>query len=284
MYLFIIFSLLSLSNIYVIWLLIELMFLFFLLIVLNKESKSIGLVIYFFFQSVASLFLFIRIYFFFDKFIFLLLCAKLGLFPFFYWIVVVSVKVELYGNIFVLGLQKIRVFWLVWLTLTVRSGFIYLMAYLRIFFVILRLLMISDFWLLLVYSSIANTGILLISTLGSNFIIAIGLYLAIIMSIIYSVKQFRSYTELILVVFIFLVIPPFILFFIKFYVILSLDYFLKLGFFIAFFDVFVLLYYFRIVFIKFILLDVGVVIYFINLLILLCILLFRNCVAMIVFN
>jgi hypothetical protein len=62
----------------------ELIFLFFLLYVINAETKRIGLIIYFFFQRVASLMLFIVVVFSFDKLIFLLLRAKLGLFPFFY--------------------------------------------------------------------------------------------------------------------------------------------------------------------------------------------------------
>lgn len=123
---------------------IEMMFLFFLLVILLKE-KSLGLVIYFFFQGVVSLFLFIRIFFFFDKFVFLLLRAKLGLFPFFYWMVVVRIKVDLYGNMFVLGLQKFSVFWLLWLTIKVSVVFLYLMAYLSIFFVILNLMIVRDF-------------------------------------------------------------------------------------------------------------------------------------------
>ena len=89
---------------------IELIFLFFLLLVVNTSEKNVGLIIYFFFQSVASLFLFIVVFFCLEKLIILFLTAKLGLFPFFYWIVVVSIKIGLIGNLFVLRLQKIRVF------------------------------------------------------------------------------------------------------------------------------------------------------------------------------
>jgi len=78
------FLILSLNNIYIVWLIIELIFVFFLLFSLNYDNKRVGLVMYFFFQSLISLFLFIRMVYFFDKIIFLLLCAKLGLFPFFY--------------------------------------------------------------------------------------------------------------------------------------------------------------------------------------------------------
>lgn len=283
MYFFILFCLLSLSNVYIIWLIIELIFLFFLLIVINNESKSIGLIIYFFFQSVASLVLFIVLVFSFEKLIFLLLSAKLGLFPFFYWIVVVSVKIGMIGNLFVLRLQKIRVFWLLWLLLKSSLGFVYLLVYSRIFFVVINLLLISDLWLMLVYSSIANTAIIILSVYGSNYLISVFLYLGVIFLIIWLVIKLDSYMELLLVIFLFLVIPPFILFFIKFYVILRIDFMLKLGFFLVIFDVLVLLYYFRLIFIKFLLMDLSILIYLMNLLLILLMLVFRNCVTMIVF-
>lgn len=262
---------------------IELMFLFFLLIIINIEVKSVGLIIYFFFQRVISLCLFIVFVFSFEKLIFLLLRAKLGLFPFFYWIIVVRVKIGMIGNLFVLRFQKIRVFWLLWLLIKSNLGFIYLFVYARIFFVIVNLLIITDLWLLLVYSSIANTGIIILSVYGSNYVYVMFLYLGVIFGIIYLIIKIDSYIELLLLVFFFIVIPPFLLFFIKFYIILSLDFMLKLGFFLALFDVFVLLYYFRIIFIKFLLMDLSILIYLINLLLLVLILIFRNCVTMIIF-
>lgn len=283
MYLLLFFCLLTLSNVYVIWLLIEIIFLFFLLVILNYESKSAGLIIYFFFQRVVSLFLFIIIIISLDKIIFLLFIAKLGLFPFFYWMVVVSLKIGLIGNVFVLGLQKVSVFWIVWLQLNISISFLYIVVYFRVIFVIFRLVLISDLWLLLVYSSIANTAILLLRIHGSKFIFVVLLYLFTVIIIIYSMKLVDSYIEILLIVFLFLVIPPFLLFFIKFYVFLSLEGFIKLGFFLSLVDVLVLLYYFSLIFIKFILIDVGILIYFINLLLLIFSLLFRNCVTMIVF-
>jgi hypothetical protein len=282
-YFFILFCLLSISNVFVIWFIIELIFIFFLLIIINIEIKRVGLIIYFFFQRVISLCLFIVIIFSFEKLIFLLLSAKLGLFPFFYWMIVVRVKVGIIGNLFILRLQKIRVFWLLWLLMKTNLGFIYLFVYASIFFVIVNLLIIRDLWLLLVYSSIANTGMIMLRVYGSNYIYVILLYLSVIFCIIYLIIKIDRYLELLLLVFFFIVIPPFLLFFIKFYIILSLDFMLKLGFFLALFDVFVLLYYFSIIFIKFLLIDLSILIYLINLFLLLLMLIFRNCVAMIVF-
>jgi len=273
---FFIFSLLSITNFYIVWFLIEIIFLFFLLIVIGYEIKRIGLIIYFFFQSLVSLFLFIRIIFSFEKLIFILLSAKLGLFPFFYWMVVVRVKVGFIGNIFVLSLQKVSVFWLIWLLISVPLSFVYILVYLRIFFVVIRLVLISDLWLLLVYSSIANTGIIILRVYGSYYLYIVLLYLFIILGIIYFVKNSESYEEIMLIVFFFLVIPPFILFFMKFYVVFRLDFILKLRFLFVIFDVLVLLYYFRLVFMKFLLIEVGILVYLLNLLLVLIVVIFRN--------
>ena len=282
-YVFIIFLFLRLSNYYLVWLIIEIIFLFFLLWVVSNENKSIGLIIYYFFQRVLSIILFIGIVFIIDQVVFFLLIAKLGLFPFFYWVVIVSVKIGIFGNIFILRLQKISVFRLVWLVGKVRLGFLVRLIYCRIIFVVFRLILVRDVWLLLVYSSIANTGILLIRVVGSNYIFIIILYLRVVLLIIYRIKKMNSFNEIRLIVFFFLVIPPFILFFIKFYVIFRLDFMIKVGFFLAFLDVLVLLYYFRLVFIKFMLIDRGILIYLINLLLVFFIILLRNCVTMIIF-
>ena len=109
-YLYLLFLSLTVTNVYIVWLIIELMLLFFFLFVLNQEVKRVGLVVYFFFQRVISLILFIVIFLSFDRLVFLLLAAKLGLFPFFYWVVVVRVKVGFIANLFVLRIQKVTIF------------------------------------------------------------------------------------------------------------------------------------------------------------------------------
>lgn len=267
-------------NFYIVWFLIEIIFLFFLLYIITIETKRVGLIIYYFFQRFLSLILFIVVFLILTKLIFIILCAKLGLFPFFYWVVVVSIKVGILGNIFILSLQKLPVFWIFWL-LSERSLIIlFLFCYLGIILVVINLSLVVDIWLLLVYSSIANTGILLISRVGSYYIISILLYLIVISAIIFLILKRNNYAEILIIVLLFLVIPPFVLFFIKFYIVISLDSLLKLSFFIFIFDVFVLFYYFRFIFIKFILFDRRVLIYFINYLILILILLLRNCVAL----
>lgn len=282
-YFFILFSLLSISNFFLVWLLMELMFLFFLLYVINKEIKSIGLVIYFFFQRVCSLLLFISVVFFMSKLVFLFLLAKLGMFPFFYWVVVVRVKVGIVGNMFILSFQKFSLFWLFWLVREVNFNFLYFIVYLGLFFVVINLLLISDFWLLLVYSSIANTGLILLSTVGSSYIYVVFLYLFVVFIILLFVKETDSYIELLILVMFFLVVPPFVLFIIKFGIIYRIESIMKLAFFLSIFDILILFYYFSLIFIKFILIDVGVLIYMINFLILIFVIMFRNCVAMIIF-
>jgi len=224
------FLMLSISNIYMVWLFIELMFLFFLLVVILGEVKRVGLIIYFFFQSIMSLLMFIVLIIRADKLIFILMLAKLGLFPFFYWMVVVSLKVGFLGNFFVLSLQKFSVFWIIWLFIKSRVIFVYFIMYLRVFFVIISLLIISDLWLLLVYSSISNTAIIVLRIYGSLFFSSIFLYLCIVLFIIFLIKYSYSYLEVVLIVMLFLVIPPFLLFFMKLYVVLSMDFFFKVSF------------------------------------------------------
>ena len=203
----------------------ELIFVFFLLLCLNNDAKRFGLVLYYFFQRVISLFLFLVLYNGFAKLIFLFLCAKLGLFPFFYWIIIVSVKVGLFTNIFVLSFQKISVFWLLWLTLNVNINLILFIVYRRIFFVVLNLLIISDLWLIIVYSSIVNTGLIVLRILGSYFLLIMFLYLCVIFFIVYFINKIDSYIEIMFIVFIFLVIPPFVLFFILLFFIIWFEYF-----------------------------------------------------------
>lgn len=271
-------------NVYLVWIFIEFIFLYFLLIILTKEIKRIGLIIYFFFQGCISIILFFRIIFFLKKLIFLVLMAKLGVFPFFFWIIVVRIKLDYWGNIFVLGFQKIRSFWFLWLLNDIHFLFFYLFCYLRMFFVIISLIIVSDMWLFLIYRSIANTGILILRVYGTFYIVNILLYLLIVILIIWLMKVRDSFNEIIFVIFFFLVIPPFILFFIKLYIIRRIDFFLKLGFYLRFLDVLVLFYYFSFIFIKILLLETSNIIYFINFFIIFVLLLFRNCVTMTFFD
>lgn len=256
---------------------------FFLLMSINEEKKNLGLIVYFFFQSVISLFLFMILLLFIDKIIFLFLVAKLGLFPFFYWIVVVRIKVSYYVNMFVLRFQKISVFWLFWLLADVSLSFIVVFVYIRIFFVIFSLLMVSDLWLLLVYSSISNSAIILCRVVGNYYIFVVFIYILVVYVLILLIKHVVSYLELLFIVFFFIVIPPFVLFFIKFFVIVSLDFVIKVGFFIVFLDVFILLYYFSLIFIKFLLIDLTILIIMINLLLLLLLIILRNCDTLVIF-
>ena len=282
-YIFLLSLLLSVSNVFLVWILIEFAFVFFLLFIINNESKNTSLVIYFFFQSFCSLILFLCIFNNFDSVVFIILLAKLGLFPFFYWLVIVTIKVRLLVNFFILGLQKLPALWLLWLLIKSSYLIVYLIVYLNIFFVMLNLMRISDLWLLLVYSSISNTRLLIFRIEGAFYFVSIFIYLFTVMSIILSLLKSCSYEEIILVIFIFLTIPPFLLFFIKVNLVFRLDFSLKLAMFIIFFDVLILLYYFSLIFVKFLLLDGRFLVYLINLLILLSLLVFRNYVALVIF-
>lgn len=281
---FLLLLVLSLTNIYLVWFFIEVMFIFFLLIGLSFNSKNLGLIIYYFFQSVISIFLFIFFLCVWESGVFFILCAKLGVFPFFYWIVVASVKSDLNRNIFILVFQKLSVFWLFWLVNSFRLIYLLFFSYLRIFFVVLSLVYISDVWLLLVYSSIVNSSLLLVSFIGVGSWISIIIYFFIVLLILIYLKYSVSYYEILLVLYFFMVIPPFVLFYFKFYLVFRIFFNIKLVFFVFFFDVFVLFYYFSLIFSKFMIIDVSVLVYYLNLYLLLIILFLRNCVALNIFN
>lgn len=275
---------LSITNVYVIWFFIEVRFVVFIILGLSFRFKNFGLIIYYFFQSVISLFLFIFMMLVWDIGIFYILIAKLGIFPFFYWIVVACLKTDINANLFILVFQKISVFWLFWLLNSFRLVFLYIFSYLSLFFVVFSLIYVTDIWLLIVYSSIANSSLLIVRFVGLGAWSSLFLYLFIVLSIIFYLKIRVSYYELILVLYFFIVVPPFVLFYFKLRVVLSLIRMRKLVFFLFFFDVFVLFYYFSLVFIKFMIIEFSVLVYFINLYLVILILFLRNCVALIIFN
>lgn len=179
------------------------MFLYFFLIIFLKESQRIGIIIYFFFQTVISFLLFLRLVILRDKLVFLLLLAKLGLFPFFYWILVVCIKIRYLGNMFVLVLQKLSVFWLIWLFINVSFFYLYFFNYLRLFFVVISLIMVTDLWLFLVFRSIGSSGLIIIRVVGSHYFYLIFLYFLVIFCIIIFVYYSFSFQERLIVIFFF---------------------------------------------------------------------------------
>lgn len=282
-YVFIMFVIVSIVNIFVVWFLIEILFLFFLLFILNIDLKSVGLVVYYFFQRILSLFLFLAIIFMFNKLILLILCAKLGVFPFFYWVIIVRLKLGYIGNIFVLVFQKIPLFWLFWLLYVSDFLLLIIIGYLRLLFVVINLIFVVDFWLVLVYSSIANTRFLILAVYGHSYFVSIFIYLIIVSFVIWILKSLDSYNSMLIVVLFLLVLPPFVLFFIKVNIVVRLSFFSKIVLFMFFLDVFVLFYYFTLIFIKFLLIERRVLIYFLNFIIIFRVLFFSNCVTLIVF-
>lgn len=184
-------------------------FIFFFLVGLRRREKETGLVLYFFLQRFGSFFLFMRLFFLWDKIVFGFLLLKLGVFPFFYWIVVLRVKVRLFVNLFVLSVQKISVFWLMWLRVEIRVILVLLVVYFGLFFVVVILLRVRDLWLILVYSSVANTGIIILRVVGSYYISVVILYLRVIFCIIRVVKWMGVGEEIVFIVLFFLVVPPF---------------------------------------------------------------------------
>lgn len=143
-------------------------------------------------------------------------------------------------------------------------------------------MIVTDLWLLLIYSSIVNTSLLLCSIYGRHYLIIVFLYLRIISLIIWLIIHMMSYFDLLLIVFMFLVIPPFVLFFMKIFLAWRLEYPIKLVLLLFFIDVFILSYYFTLIFIKCMLIDNKISIYFIMFIVLLLILLLRNYVTLVI--
>ena len=102
-----------------------------------------------------------------------MLRAKLGLFPFFYWIVVVRMKIGFIRKYICIKFTENLSFLVIMIINKSIFRIIYLLVYLRVFFVIFSLLLVSDLWLLLVYSSIANTGIIILRVYGVNFLLVV---------------------------------------------------------------------------------------------------------------
>ena len=271
-------------NYWVLWILMEFTSLFFFLIVLRIESKSVGLVIYYFFHSFLSLILFVRLLYGERRVVFLVLLGKLGIFPFFYWLVVVVLKVGLWGRIMVLVWQKISSFWMFWLVREVRVGMIVLVVYISLVFVFLSLLMVVDLWLLIIYSSIRNSSLILISLYGDNYMNVVIFYLGVLFLVLFFFKFVGLKEWCLILVLILIVIPPFGLFYMKFIIFLSLDFFLILVFLLGVLDFLVLLYYFSLLFFRFMVIEVGFWVYFINLLIIIVITMFRRYVTLIYIN
>lgn len=283
LYFLFLFLILSFSNFYVVWILIEFNFIFFLLFSLLTFVKNYGLIIYYFLQGFLSMLLFISFHFFISNLLFFIFLMKLGLFPFFYWVIIVSLKVDILLNIFILGLQKISMFWLFWLTIPYDSIILLLIFYLGLFFVFFSLVSIADLWLLIVYSSVVRTSFLVVSMGAGYFWLAFFFYCFVLILILVLIKFSFSYLHIVIVVYFFLSIPPFILFFFKLYVVFGLLWYTKLVLFFFIFDVCILLYYFTLIFIKFILFEFSLSLILVNFLIGFICLFFRNCVALVIF-
>ncbi len=274
----------TITNFYVVWYLMEMAFIYFLLIILKRGKKNTGLVVYFFLQSGLSLFLFIFFFIGIYKLVIVCLFAKIGFFPFTYWVVVVTRKMSYLGNMFILGWQKFPLFWIIWLVGISNFPIYLLFLYLTMLFSSIRLWAVTDLWLLLVHSSIINTALLVFLSLRAYYSLAVRVYMVMVISIVYLISKITNQSHFLGVIFIFLVIPPFLLFVIKFYIMLGMDFSLKLIFLIFIFDAMILIYYFTLIFTKFLLSDNTIIIYFINIIILLCVLLLRNCVALVIFH
>ena len=271
-------------NRWVLWILMEMRTIFFFLVVLRLRDKSFGLVIYYFFHSFLSLLLFLSLLYEMNGLVSLVLLAKLGLFPFFYWLVVVVIKVGLWARVLVLVYQKIVVFWMFWLVREISIRLIVFIIYLRLIFVFLTLLIVVDLWMLIVYSSISNTSLILMGSYGDKYVGVIMLYLGILFLVLFLFKYVGLKEWYLILVFMLIVVPPFGLFYMKLLVFLSLDFVMVLVFLLSLLDVLILLYYFSLLFFRFMLMEIRLGLYVINFLILVMVVVGRRYVTLVYIN
>jgi len=237
-------------NVYQVWLVNEFLFLFFMLLLVLLENNVEGLIVYFFFQRFLSFMVFFSLVYFWEWLLLWVLAAKLGLAPFHFWVVLVRVKMMFISNMFVLGLQKLGLLWLFWLIVDLRLVFIRFLVFLGVMVTFISVFNICDLWLLIVYSSVANTRLIVFSFLGDKFISVFLIYLFVFIMIVGLLIFLKSYDYISLVILILLTIPRFILFIYKIELFITVIFSLKLVWFIVVFDILMLVYYFNIIFVR----------------------------------
>jgi len=87
----------------------------------------------------------------------------------------------------------------------------------------------SDLWLLIVYSSIANTSIILFTFLGDKFFVVFIIYLMVFLTIMTLLILFKSFDFINMVILLLLTVPSFILFIYKVELFFTVIYSLKLA-------------------------------------------------------
>ena len=276
-YFWLIIIILIVENWVLVWLIIEFGIVFFFLFVLRFEVKRFGLIVYYFLQSIRSLILFLVMFYFSEWGGRIILLIKLGVFPFFYWLVVVRVRVGYWRNIFILIFQKIRVLWMFWLVNSLGIDVLVILVYINLFFVFVTLIGVRDLWLLLVYSSIGNTALVLVGVGRHIYIYIVRYYLVFLFGVVWCVKSFRGEKWRLRVIFFLIVRPPFFLFYFKLIIFLRIGYMLLVVILLRIFDVMVMIYYFRIIFFFLIIVEERLGVRVINLVIGMRVLMLRIC-------
>jgi len=83
--------------------------------------------------------------------------------------VIISVKVALPSNVFIMGLQKIGVVWMIRLIADPDASSVVSVVFLSVMVSSIRVFNVRDLRSLIVYSSVANTGSIIPSTPGNKF-------------------------------------------------------------------------------------------------------------------
>jgi len=237
-------------NVFQVWIVNEFLFLFFILLLVMFDDGVEGLIIYFFFQRFMSFIVFIRFVYIWGDILKWLLVAKLGVAPLHFWIVIISVKVALLSNVFIMGLQKMGVVWIIWLMVELDMWFVVLIVILGVLVSFIRVFNVRDLWLLMVYSSVANTGLIIFSMMSRKFYVVFFLYLVIFVLMMRLLIFVKSYEYGYVVMLLLMTTPRFLLFIYKFELFLRVLFSLKVLWFVVFLDILILVYYFNMIFMR----------------------------------
>ena len=248
-YFLVILFIISLDNIYLFWLYIEILILLFIGISFSIFSNSFTqLILYFLIQTIASfrvlVFYSLSIYY----LVFIALFLKLGMFPFISWYINVLFRFPSFILFLAITFHKLPpLFLFVILYSSYYHNFIFVSILFSIIVGGLYILAVLDLRYLLIVSSIANNRFLLIGLISGNNFIFFCFYRMYVLNIFFILKTIGYYLKplffsrdktrnvflLMLLLFNIASLPPFPIFFLKFYLILSFlfrNYFSIFGF------------------------------------------------------
>jgi len=114
-----------------------------------------------------------------------------------------------------------------WLMVDLDLWFVGLVIIFRVLVSFIRVFNVRDLWLLMVYSSVANTGLIIFSMVGGKFYIVFFFYLMIFSLMIWLLISRKRYEYGYIVMLLLMTTPRFMLFIYKFELFLRVLFSLK---------------------------------------------------------